>query len=259
MIIENMENVLESTKDGLETGLTVRHITTYALETCEADADVVEVLNDPRMQSFDCIPVRANGVIIGCVWRSSCRAGRVSEYVQPLTESLLVSAYLPLTQFIPIIAETSHRLVLHGASIRGIVTWSDLQKLPVRLFAFSLITHLEMVMAQTIRARFTHDEEWLQMISPGRRQHIEEKRQALQRKNLEPPLIELTDFCDKRDILAKRLKPGKQFLAELKAIEALRNTTAHAGSYAESPEAVREFIHCLQATERCTDFLIHVE
>lgn len=166
----------------------------------------------------------------------------------PLDESVLVSADLPLRQFIPLIPTVSHRLVLDGTTIQGIVTWSDLQKLPIRLYAFSLVTHLEMVMAAVIQTTFLHDE-WTAMLSEGRQKKIEEKRQSLRRKNNEPRLIELTDLCDKREILARQPHLGKTFAQDVKAIGDLRDVTAHGGTYAEDPDAVREFVRRLQQTE----------
>ena len=248
--------MLQQTKLGLETGLCVRHITTYGLETCDIDDDTATVLDDPRLRAFDCIPVRDNGDVVGCLWRAQGLAGTAKRHMQPISERLLVSADLPLTQFMSRFADAPHRLVLDGASIAGIVTWSDLQKLPVRLFIFSLITYLEMVMAQTISAQAMSESQWLQLVSEGRRDKIEQKRLQMQRRNLEPPLVELTDFADKRDILRKRLALGGSFERQLKAIEELRNTTDHAGSYAESPEAVQRLVQCLRDTEHWIDYFV---
>ena len=252
------DSILQATIAGLETGLRVRHITTYALDTCQPDDDIGIILTDQKLTNFDCIPVRDGGVIVGYVQREQNLSGSVRSQMKSIEESVLVSADLPLPQYISRIHERPFRMVLDGATIQGIVTWSDLQKLPVRLFVFSLVTHLEMVMARSIRRHFPRDEEWLQKISQGRRQNIEEKRQYLARRNLEPPLIELTDFCDKRDILAKSLRVDKRFIPDLKAIEELRNTTAHAGTYAESRDAVLDFVKCLQCAEHWIDYLTDI-
>lgn len=252
--MEAGSDILQTTLAGLEVGLRVRHITTYTLDTCRPDDTVEDVLRRPELLDFDCIPVRDSGHIIGYIQRGPDLSGRVRDQMRPIEESVLVSADLPLTHYMALIPERPFRLVLDGVMIRGIVTWSDLQKLPVRLFVFSLITHLEMVMAQYIQDHLGVDE-WLQKISSGRREKIVEKQEALVRKNLEPPLIELTDFCDKRDILAKAVNPGNQFIPEMKAIEDLRNTTAHAATYAESREAVQKFVECLQRAEFWIDQL----
>lgn len=251
-------DILQTTLVGLETGLRVRHITTFELSTCDLDTNVEAVLTEPSLSAFDCIPIRSGSIIIGYIRRAPDLQGSVRQHMRPIEESVLVSADLPLTQFIPQFPSTPFRLVLDGVTIRGIVTWSDLQKLPIRLFAFSLITNLEMVMAEAIRAKYADSTDWLVLLSERRHQGIEAKRKLLQQRDLEPSLLELTDFCDKRDILAKRLGLGGQFRKDLVAIEELRNTTAHAGTYAESPEAVRQFVACLQNAERWTSTLANM-
>jgi hypothetical protein len=241
--------MLAATKAALEHGLRVRDITTYELEVCAPSDDLSSVLTDECLKAFDCIPVRDGAAIIGYVWRADGDHGLVRERMRQITESMLVSADMPLTTFLPLFAGASHRLVLDGTAIRGIVTWSDLQKLPVRLLAFSLVTHLEMAMALAIHELFQRDEEWLAILKTPRQQGITDKLKERQRSGLEPPLLELTDFCDKRTILKKRLQLGGQFEADLKRIEEVRNVTAHAGSYAETPDAVRQFVLDLQRAE----------
>jgi hypothetical protein len=43
------------------------------------------------------------------------------------------------------------RLVLEGTEIRGIVTLSDIQKLPVRIALFSLFIHFELLLTEHLR------------------------------------------------------------------------------------------------------------
>lgn len=251
----NGSEILQTTLSGLETGLRVRHITTYALDTCRPDADVGSVLMDPRLINFDCIPVRESKSIIGYIQREPNLSGCVRDHMRSIDESVLVSADLPLPQYVALIPERPFRLVLDGATIRGIVTWSDLQKLPVRVFAFSFITHLEMVMTEKIKALYPQSNEWLSLLKDDRREGIKTKQTLLQEQHIEPFLLELTDFCDKRDILARQLVLGRRFLKDLVRIEKLRNTTVHAGSYAESREAVHKFVECIQRAEYWIGYL----
>jgi hypothetical protein len=65
-------------------------------------------------------------------------------------DGLLVASDEPLKRFIPLLVESPYRLVVRGTRIEGIVTNSDVHKLPVRLLAFALVTHLEMTMADVI-------------------------------------------------------------------------------------------------------------
>src|SRR6266550_170508 len=124
----------EMTMQGLETGLQVQHIATLGqkLRTCQIDdkRDIATLFADSQFDGFDYIPVRKGNSIIGVISRED--KGNIDKNnLQRLDESNLISAQEPLTRFIPLMAITSYRLVLQGASIQGIVTRSDLLKLPV--------------------------------------------------------------------------------------------------------------------------------
>jgi len=244
------EDILQATLSGLEAGLLVRHIAAFDLKTCDVDDEMTKVLLDPVLGDFDQIPVKKNDQIVGVVERKEEGiSGPVKENMRPLDESILVSAEMPLIKFIHLAAGTPCRLVLKGAKIQGIVTPSDIPKLPVRLFAFALVTHLEMVMANVIRAKCPNEQDWLAFLSVGRRKKLEKKSHDLKRKNLNLSMLELTEFCDKRTTVKKVCKLSNKFESELKEIEKLRNKVAHAGNYAQNEEEVRSFVELLRQAE----------
>jgi hypothetical protein len=113
------------------------------------------------------------------------------------------------------------------------VTQSDLLKLPVRLVVFALITHLEQVMAGLLTARWP-DGSWFALLRDGRQSKINEKETKLRNRDINPPRIELTEFCDKRD-LCKRLVGGGQstFEDELNDLRDLRDQIAHASTFVD--------------------------
>ena len=227
-------DLLQLTMEGLESGLHVAHIATFELVTCEETVPPEEVFADPRYKPYDYIPVRKEGRIVAVLERPESKR-------RLLDDTILVSARTPLTRFIEHVMESPYRLVVDEGGITGIVTWSDLQKLPVRLLVFTLITHLEMIMAELIRQHLKQDE-WILLLSENRRKKLLEKQEKLKKESLDPPLLELTDFCDKRTIIKKHFKAGRRFEKEFKDIEKLRNRIAHAASFAGSPEGVKAFV-----------------
>lgn len=132
------------------------------------------------------------------------------------------------------------------------MTSSDVHKLPVRLLAFALVTHLEMTMTAVITRDSTNDD-WMGLLNEKRRAKVAIKFQELRTENFDPPLIEVTDFCDKRDVLLKRgilSVPSKaKAKKDFERIEALRNSVAHAAAYAQSEEQLAEFVDLLLLTE----------
>lgn len=250
-----LTDTFDYTMQGLEAGLLVRHIATFDLRTCSIDDSVVAVLGDPALADFDQIAVRDNsGYVVGVLGRtteSESVADKVSDRMQRLDESVLVPAGAPLMSFIRLAGTAPYRLVLTEQGIEGIVTRSDLLKLPVRLLAFAFVTHLETLMAGVIATQYRPDDErWLQLLSEGRRQKIADKRETLKRRRLEPALLELTDFCDKRDVVKETVALEASFDADMRDIEHLRNVLAHGGTFVRSDAEARALAEQIERAEK---------
>lgn len=247
--------IFDLTMRGLQRGLTVGDIATYGFLACAGHDQAAEVLAREDLAQFDCIPVRNDGRITGVLLREDRGvSGTAFEAMRHLHDGLLVAADEPLKEFLPLLIETPYRLVVRGATIEAIVTASDVLKLPVRLLTFALVTHLEMSMADVIVQRSTGDQ-WKTLLSDGRRTRLDEKFEGLKRDNFEPPLIEVADFCDKREVL---LAMGvltthtskTQASKGLKDIELkLRDTVAHGATYVHNQDELREFIRLLELAE----------
>jgi hypothetical protein len=76
---------------------------------------------------------------------------------RPLDDSILVSADAPLWHFNHAVHEQPYRLVVEQTRITGIMTWSDLLKVPVLVLAFSLMAELELAMNRRILEQYTAD------------------------------------------------------------------------------------------------------
>lgn len=244
-------DVFDGAMHGLEAGFRVLHIATFDLRTCAASADTAQILDDPELAGFDHIPVQQGSKIIGVLERKADPGtGEVAAHMRPIEPLSLVSAQAPLRSFIPHVAQNHYWLVVSVTGINGIVTRSDLLKLPVRLHAFTMVTHLETVMADVIRTLRGSESGWLALLSDARRKKISEKQKRLQGMRLDPPLLELTDFCDKRAAVAKLLNLGNEFVEQVEGIEQLRNSVAHAATFVNDDTDVERFVQRISAAER---------
>lgn len=236
-------DVLAQTLKGLEAGFHVRHIASFDLAWCNAEDSLDAIVGNPLFDDFDHIPVRRNFDIVGVLETTQLPdAGRAEDAMRPIDPSMIVSGEESLSSLVRRITDQPYWLVATGSAINGIVTRSDVHKLPVRLLTFAVVTHLEMTMATLIRQTFTSDAEWLILLSPGRQKKIQEKLDSQQADRLNPPLLELTDLCDKRQILKKSLGLSSIFEKDLATIEKLRNSVAHAGSYAADADGLARFV-----------------
>lgn len=248
-----LQTILERTLSGYSQGFHVSHIATFELETCSPKEEAQNVFD--RLPAFDQIPVQDGERIIGVLERGNVNPhSHVIACMCTLDDSFLVSADETLSNFLPLLAKPPYyRLVLQGVRINGIVTRSDALKLPVRLYVFALVTHLELLMKEIIILKLPRDSDWMSLLSEGRQDKINTKKEEYAKEKLDPPLVELTDFCDKHTVLSRHLKLPKNFSNDLSKIEkAIRNPLAHAANFAPDDAKLQEFINMLGNTQYWT-------
>lgn len=208
----------------------------------EAISDVL----DRNPEDFDFLPVvdeahRFIGMFHAAAHRDRRTLGTIWQCYVPLSENYLLGADASILDFILDADEKQCRLVISGTKVVGLVSLSDLQRLPVRAALFALITGLEMTMADVIRAMHPESENWMQFLTRRRQEKIETERKKAKSDDGFVDTLLFTQFCDKRDILTQKLsEPERTALsATLENIESLRNSVAHANEYASSPAQAR--------------------
>ena len=256
-LVRTSEEILGRTLDGLALGVQVRHIATTPLGFCSADSSVRAVLEAAEWKIFSQIPVRDGDHTCGVLERAGCKLeATVRSAMKPLDDSILVAAGAPLTGFLEMAANGPYRLVVDGGKVNGIVTRSDLQKLPVRIVVFTFVTNLELLMAEVIRSQKLDPAGWKQYLSDGRQKKVKEKFDQLANADFYVDELTCTEFCDKRTILKHALKNlPKGFNNDFEQIEKLRNTVCHAGEYAQNQQELKDFVDRFQRARRWIDDL----
>ena len=201
-----LDTQLDTALKAMEASFNVRLIGTFEPDLvwapAETDAEAWLAENNP---DFDQFPVGQPGDALGILVRGGEQVATVvRDAMQPLRDGLVVSGDMPITDLIPQLRENHYRLILRGGRIDGLVTQSDLLKLPVRLVVFALITHLEQVMAEVVAVHWPTDS-WFGQLTENRQSKIIEKEKELRRRGMNPPRIELTEFSDKRCLCKKLL------------------------------------------------------
>jgi CBS domain-containing protein len=238
--------------EALHSGLTVKLVSTprHQLKTCRK-TDLVSDVLDRNPDEFDFIPVLDDSddelSFVGLFHAADMRNkgtvdGSVSAFQLPLAEDHLVGADASILDFIVQADRRPCRLVVSGSRIVGLVTLSDLQRLPVRAALFALVTGFEMTMADLIKAKLPDESAWMAMLKPTRLDKIQHEISIAQAKDAFVDKLLFTQFADKAEIL-KRLNPtGMHKLAlerQLRDFQNLRDSLAHANEYAASPEQAK--------------------
>jgi len=214
-----------------------------------ADAEAADWLTE-NSPEFDQFPVKHGNSTIGILLRQGGLRGRtVREVMQPLREGVIVSADMPIAELIPQLCESHYRLVLRGGRLDGLVTQSDLIKLPVRMLLFGLISHLELCLRALIRKRF-RGPEWLDLLKSARRRAVRAKLGEFKAARFEPDPLEFSNFSDVVTVLRHQADLDEDFLIKTEHIRKLRNDIAHAKTYISSPQDVGEFVERFNDTRQ---------
>lgn len=242
-MITGLHEDLDGALSATEASFHVRLVATFEpkLVAAPADADAEKWLatNHPN---FDQFPVKDGGSTVGVLLRQDNASGKtVRQRMRPLCEELIVSADMPLADLIPLLRENHFRLVLRNNRLDGLVTQSDLLKLPARMLLFGLITHLELCLRALIQQRKPWPG-WFDALSEGRREKIKELRGELTKSRFEPDALEFTNFSDAVRVLAKEPDLDGRFANDMHAIKDLRNGIAHAKTFVSSPADVADFV-----------------
>jgi CBS domain-containing protein len=214
----------------------------------EPVADAMRRADDQR---FDFLPVRENadGPIIGLFRRTDATetgSACVSRIMQPLSGDILIGADAPLLDFVYAADTHPCRLVLGRRGIEGLVTLSDIQRLPVRTVLFSLFIHLELLLTDALRRDLGPDQPPFDLLSPDRAAKTRERWEAAKNADMDRDQFNALQFGDKKSIAKKRRLLGisaSRINEDLERIERdLRNPIAHGVDFAITEETALKVV-----------------
>ena len=122
----------------------------------------------------------------------------------------------------------------NDGDIRQIVTVSDLNRLPVRVYLFAIINHLESLLSDVILRSLPVDA-WLERMPDSQRIAVLELFEKKRREDLDTRLIDCTTLTHKFGIIARdgnlrglfNARTTSEFRRNVKPIGDLRNRLAH--------------------------------
>ncbi len=202
---------------------------------CPANSMAVNARDALRIREFDLAGVKETegGEVIGYVVTDELEIGDVKKYVKVIGPELLISDSTPIADIFTALTQRAFAFILYGKQIIGIITIADINKPPVRIYLFGMISLFEMHLNLWINHYFP-DNGWKSEIPANRMNlalDIYEKRKC---NNQDLSLLECLQFCDKRDLLTKSIRFIKEFdlskekfATFVKEVEKIRNELAH--------------------------------
>ncbi len=224
----------QSLKTIYENNITVRHIA-EDLDVRNIEEDAVKVKELLEMHGFDSIGIKQGDRLIGYVEAEDLADGSCRHFMKSFHSTELITDSTPLIEIFELLEEKRRLFVLTKNEVSGIVTFADLQKPPIRMLLFGILSLLEMHMLELIRT-FHPNGGWKGLITEKRLQSAEKLYRLQKERNEEIDLLDNLQISDKREILLDtpaiidqlQLKSKTQGEKLFKQIEKLRNNLAHA-------------------------------
>lgn len=199
-------------------------------ETTSADS-VRECMEASR---FQVAGVRRSGRVQAFIQIADLGSGPCSDYQQDFDEAMIIPDSLPLVELVQRLSDQQRLFVSVLGQVGGIVSRSDLQKPPVRMWLFGMLTLIEMRTTRLID-RGCPDNTWQAFLSDARVQKSQDLMTERARRNQEVSLLDCLQLSDKLQIVSRnedlrrhtRFQSRRQMDESIKLLERLRNNLAH--------------------------------
>jgi hypothetical protein len=205
------------------------------LASFDAAVPSAEVRAFMQARDYDVIGIRVEGQVVGFVEVGGLLEGPCGALRRALDEVPVVEDAAPLLSVLTKLTEAPFAFVMAFGSVAGIITHADLQKPPVRMWLFGILTLIEMRFTNLIQQSCS-EEVWKKYLSPARLQKGLALLEERGRRNQSLRLLDCLQFADKGQIIARHedlrkrtVFPSRNQAEEAtKRLEALRNNLAHA-------------------------------
>lgn len=216
--------------------LLVSHIFVQNPDTCTWDSDPISTLNKMNRENYDLMPLRENCVLVGYVERKTLEQTKeIKPAFREIMVDRIVSADTRILDMINLFQASRFFFVLEGNKLVGLVTYSDLNKSPVRALLFILISKLEFLLLQRIKSHYKDALSWFNKLDSKRQNKIKSIFEDKKKDDVDTAIEDCLNLGDMLCILEKdedfRSKigyPSKSSCEnELGSLDNLRNRTMH--------------------------------
>jgi len=184
---------------------------------------------------FDVVGIRRDGRVAGFVGRESLDGGACGGHCVSLDGVPVLDDASPLLNVLLELKQAPLVFISLLGAVGGIVTRDDLEKPPVRMWLFGLVTLIESRFTELIERHCTADK-WMQYLSEARLEKARAILSERRRRNQSLRLFDCLQFADKGQIVARDAQirqmtifPSRRAAEDaIKTLERLRNNLAHA-------------------------------
>lgn len=194
------------------------------------------------------VSLRSAGLVSG--WRTSdeITRGVPSTTARPFPEQVIDQS-ASFQDVISGLARSPWLLVRSLDQINGVIQLADIDRPPMRMWLFGLITVMELRVNRMIE-QFLPDEQWTRYLSPGRLQKAQALREECERHGENRSRLDCLQFADKGRIIScdenlrrlTRFQTRRQVETFAFDLQMLRNKLSHALALADQWATIVELV-----------------
>jgi hypothetical protein len=205
------------------------------LASFDAGTVATDVRDFMQARDFDVVGIRHEGQVVGYVERGRLQDGACEQFRQGFEEATVLDDSAALLRVLMQLNQTPFVFVAVLGKVGGIITRADLQKPPVRMWLFGIVTLIETRFTELIE-RHCPGDTWKKYLSEARLQKAQALLDERGRRNQTLQLFDCLQFSDKGQIIARNeeirkftvFSSRRQAEETVKKLEQLRNNLAHA-------------------------------
>ena len=224
--VENLRHVF------LE-GFTARDLA-EPLASFDANTDVEVVREFMVNRPLKVVGIRMEGLVAGYITQDDINGLSLGEQRVELSEEIMIRSTAPFQEVVGRLNHTAFLIVTSLGQSVGVIVRDDLEKAPMRMWLFGMVTLVEMRITRAIQITYRNDS-WVEFVSDSRLAKARQIQEERGRRNRPVTLLDCLQLGDKGQLLARSAslrekfwnRSRRQIEKVIKQLERLRNNLAH--------------------------------
>ena len=193
-----------------------------------------------RREGISHLGVRRDGRVAGYVGADDPPGDDDLSMFKPFSPAELLDDSAGLNDVLTCLAQRDVAFVRALGAVAFVVSRRDLEKPPMRMWLFGIISLAEMNVTWAVQELYPEDA-WIRILAPARAEKARSLRDERQRRGQYADLVSCLQFSDKLSLLIKedrhrdllQTRSRREAKKLVKQLESLRNNLAHAQPFVE--------------------------
>ena len=204
------------------------------LASFDSTTDIAIVQRFMLNRPLSVVGIRQDGIVTGYVEQDKLDDRPLTEQICSVKETKTVPTATPLHEVVIALSSLQFLLVSTLGQPAGVIVRDDLEKPPMRMWLFGMVTLFEISLTRIVDEYYENDS-WTDFVSTSRIEKATQVQAERGRRNRSVRLIDCLQLGDKGQLMARSEelrqrhfnRSRRQIEKSIKGIESLRNNLAH--------------------------------